>query len=74
MPDAPAPEFARPFNLTTAEGVDYHGVEFPAGFTVLVLADPAEGPGWVAVSMDDLLSGAEMQGATIEWPKGAAGV
>lgn len=61
-------EFARPFNVTTAEGELYHCVEFPTTGLV-VLASPAEGLVSAYVSVEILLAEPAMQDATVERPE-----
>lgn len=64
----PLPEFARPFNITTAEGELYHGVEFPTTGLV-VLASPEQGLVSAHASIETLLAFPDMQGATVERPE-----
>jgi hypothetical protein len=66
-PDA---EFARPFNVTTADGELYHCVEFPTTGLV-VLASPERGLVSVHASVEVLLAFPDMQGATVERPEDA---
>lgn len=64
----PEPEFARPFNVTTADGELYHCVEFPTTGLV-VLASPVEGLVSAHASVEVLLDYPDMQGATVERPE-----
>lgn len=66
----PAPEFARPFNVTTADGELYHCVEFPTTGLV-VLASPDRGLVSAHASVEVLLAFPDMQGATVERPEEA---
>lgn len=68
--NAPTPEFARPFNVTTAEGELYHCVEFPTTGLV-VLASPDRGLVSAYVSVEILLAEPAMQDATVERPETA---
>jgi hypothetical protein len=64
----PRGEFARPFNVTTAEGEVYHGVEFPVTGLV-VLASPEQGLVAAHASVETLLAYPDMQDAIIERPE-----
>jgi hypothetical protein len=63
-------EFGRPFNLTTAEGSRFHGVEFPSGHVVL-----ANEGGLVTayMSLAVMLNFPDMADATIERPAAGEG-
>lgn len=63
----PEPKFARPFNLTTADGELYHCVEFP-GTGLVVLASPEQGLVAAHASVETMLAYPDMQGATVERP------
>lgn len=62
-------EFARPFNLTTTEGVQYHGAEFPP--TGIVVLANEQGLVSAHASLDHLLAALDMAGAVVERPEEA---
>lgn len=64
----PRGEFARPFNVTTADGELYHCVEFPTTGLVVV-ASPVEGLVSAYASVEILLAEPAMQDATVERPE-----
>lgn len=61
-------DFARPFNLTTADGELYHCAEFPTTGLVVV-ASPEQGLVSAHTSVEALLGYADMQGAVVERPE-----
>jgi hypothetical protein len=69
--DGAEPDFARPFNLTTADGELYHCAEFPTTGLV-VLASPDDGLRTAYASVEALLGEPAMQGATVQRPEGTA--
>lgn len=56
-------EFARGFRLTTADGAQFDGAQFPNGFVVTCIRE--KGVDTISISLDVLLKHAE--GASIEW-------
>lgn len=56
-------DFARGFRLTTADGTQLDGAQFPNGFVVTTVRD--KGIDLIAISIDALLE--HVEGASIEW-------
>lgn len=61
--------WARPFNLTTVEGICYHGVEFPP--TGIVVLANEQGLMSAHASLDQLLAAPDMADAIVERPEEA---